>query len=216
MQGSRSTRELPRTHGDAPAFTSSMRAFEAEFEYLCRALRRRGISRVDAEDLVQDVLLVMWRRWDDYDRARPLRLWLTGIALRVASDHRRRKERELPFGVVNPRSEAPDAEAHVGARAALSSLSRALDRLPEEQRALVMLHEIENVPMREIAEHLALSLPATYARLYAARRALLRGMGALPEDGDVPGEGAAARYDAGDPPPGKARRARAAAIEPRT
>lgn len=145
-----------------------------EFEYLCGALRKRGFSQSDAEDLAQEVMLVMCRRWGDYDRSRPLRLWLTGIAIRIASHHRRRGFREVPVGVLEQESAVQDAEAMLVARGLLADLTRALNRLPERQRALLWWHDVENVSVRQIADRLGLSTPATYARIYAARRALLK------------------------------------------
>jgi RNA polymerase sigma-70 factor (ECF subfamily) len=147
---------------------------ELEFDHLCRALRKRGFSHSDAEDLAQEVMLVMCRRWDHYDRSRPLRLWLTGIALRVASHHRRRCCREVPVGVLERQSAVLDVESMLVARGLLADLGRALTRLPQRQRTLLMWHDMENVSVRQIAARLGLSLPATYARLYSARRALLR------------------------------------------
>ena len=36
---------------------------ENEFDYVYQSLRRRGLSPADAEDVVQEVFLIMWRRW---------------------------------------------------------------------------------------------------------------------------------------------------------
>jgi RNA polymerase sigma-70 factor (ECF subfamily) len=147
---------------------------ELEFDYLCRGLRKRGFSQSDAEDLAQEVMLIMCRRWHEYDRSRPLRLWLTGIAFRVASHHRRRGCREVPVGAVERPSPTLDMESMLLARGLLSDVERALKQLPERQRALLLWHDVENVSVRQIATRLGLSKPATYARLYAARRALIR------------------------------------------
>jgi RNA polymerase sigma-70 factor, ECF subfamily len=152
---------------------------ELELDHLCRALRKRGFSQSDAEDLAQEVMLVMCRRWQDYDRSRPLRLWLTGIAFRVASEHRRRGLREVPVGGLERQSAALDVESRLVARGLLSEVGRALARLPECQRAMLTWHDLENLSIRQIAARLGLSRPATYARLYAARRALLRASDAM-------------------------------------
>src|SRR6185436_10287805 len=85
-------------------------AFAAEVDVVYRALRRFGVDVVEAEDLVQEVFVVMCRRWADYDRGRPLRPWLLGIAFRVARDHRKRPRRELAVGVVDHLDESTDPE----------------------------------------------------------------------------------------------------------
>jgi len=47
-----------------------IRIFEADFDYVYRSLVRMGISAADAEDLAQEVFLVMWRRRADWDSER--------------------------------------------------------------------------------------------------------------------------------------------------
>ena len=88
-------------------FLSCIGVFEAQFDYVYHALRRHGISPIDAEDLVQEVFLVMWRRWAEYDTTRPLRPWLAGIAFRVAYNYRQRSGREVPGGIVDAEDESP-------------------------------------------------------------------------------------------------------------
>ena len=54
-------------------------AFEAELDFVYRTLRRHGAGPTDAEDLTQEVFLVVWRRWRDYDPHRPLRPTTGGV-----------------------------------------------------------------------------------------------------------------------------------------
>ena len=63
-------RRSPNTSTGPEAVT----AFADNYHYLRTMLRRRGMSGADAEDLAQDVLLVMWRRRGDYDPSRPIRM----------------------------------------------------------------------------------------------------------------------------------------------
>src|SRR5690349_8546850 len=83
---------------EAAAFTRSGPAFAAQVDFLCRALRRAGVRESDVEDLVQDVFVVMWRRWGEYQRDRPLRPWLAGIAFHLAQRHLRLARRETSLG----------------------------------------------------------------------------------------------------------------------
>src|SRR5262245_40933029 len=85
-----------RSAGDDPAAVSCVRAFERELDFVYRVLRRLWVSSTDAEDLAQDVFLVLWRRWGDYRQDRPLRPWLGGIAARVAMKHWERRRRQVP------------------------------------------------------------------------------------------------------------------------
>ena len=87
-----------------------LRAFELEFDYVYRALLRQGVTASDAEDLVQDVFLVTWRRWADFDTDRPLRPWLAGIAFKVASEHLKRRRRWEPRAWLDPPDQTPAGE----------------------------------------------------------------------------------------------------------
>src|SRR5687767_7855526 len=70
-------------------------AFEREVAFVKQSLRRHGVGFDDADDLTHEVLIVMWRRWADYDPSRPLRPWLAGIVFKVAHRHRLRRRREI-------------------------------------------------------------------------------------------------------------------------
>jgi RNA polymerase sigma-70 factor (ECF subfamily) len=150
---------------------SAFRAFEAELDYVHRSLLRHGVAPADAEDLAQDVFLIVWRRWADFDRGRPLRPWLAGIAFKVASDHLKRRRRWEPRAWLDPPDHAPGGEELLSAARARALAMRCLAALDERQRALIVLHDLDGVPMREIARLLSVPLFTAYSRLRAARRA---------------------------------------------
>jgi RNA polymerase sigma factor (sigma-70 family) len=163
-----------QTTGATVEFVHCIRAFETEFDYVYRALKRHGINASDAEDLAQEVFLVMWRRWADYDTERPLRPWLAGIAFKVAHDHRRRSGREVPGGLVDAEDQAPGAEEHLASARARSLVLKALASLPEKQRTLIVMHDLDGASMREIADTLAVPLFTAYSRLRSARQAFAK------------------------------------------
>jgi len=159
------------------------RCYRRELDYLIGSLRRLGTPRGDIEDLLHEIFLVMLRRWEHYDRERPLRPWLFGIAFRVASEHRKRGARELL-------SDSHDAE-DVGARpddmaAATQNrrlLLEALATIPLDRRAVLIMHEVDETPMRDIAEQLSIPLFTAYSRLRKARRELETALVALVKGG---------------------------------
>jgi RNA polymerase sigma-70 factor (ECF subfamily) len=163
-----------QTTGATVEFVHCIRAFENEFDYVYRALKRHGVNASDAEDLAQEVFLVMWRRWADYDTERPLRPWLAGIAFKVAHDHRRRSGREVPGGLVDAEDQAPGAEEHLASARARSLVLKALASLPEKQRTLIVMHDLDGASMREIADTLAVPLFTAYSRLRSARQAFAK------------------------------------------
>ena len=83
-------------------------AYDAEFEGVWLYLRRLGVPAADVEDAVHDVFVVAHRRYATYDRTRPLRPWLLGIAFRVAAQWRRQRRREVD--VDEPGRDLPDTK----------------------------------------------------------------------------------------------------------
>jgi RNA polymerase sigma factor (sigma-70 family) len=165
---------VARQPGPTLEFVNCVRAFETEFDYVYRALKRHGVNPADAEDLAQEVFLVMWRRWADYDSARPLRPWLAGIAFKVAHDYRRRSGREVPGGLVDAEDQAPGAEEHIASARARTLVLRALGSLPEKQRTIIVMHDLDGASMREIADILSVPLFTAYSRLRSARQAFAK------------------------------------------
>src|SRR5207248_2142231 len=80
--------------------------YEAQFGYVWHSLRRLGVRERDLEDLAHDVFVAFYRGIEGYDRARPVKPWLFGIAFRVASDYRRRAQHRLE--VPHEKQEATD------------------------------------------------------------------------------------------------------------
>src|SRR2546430_4184610 len=99
QHASRSVADLPRID-----------ARREDYHYVRAILRRNGVNARDAEDLVQEVLLVMWRRRGDFDPSRPLRPWLGGIAIKVAAAFRKRKVREVSADRIEARDFGRDPE----------------------------------------------------------------------------------------------------------
>lgn len=149
--------------------TTAFQAFQREFDYLCRTLRRLGVPNEDLEDEAHEVFLVLDRKWQDYDRSRPLRPYLFGIAFRVIANRKRRRARERPLGAEDVVDESPTADDQLEAARARELVLRALDRVPIVRRAVLVMHDIDEVPMREVAEALSLPLFTGYSRLRKAR-----------------------------------------------
>jgi RNA polymerase sigma-70 factor (ECF subfamily) len=148
--------------------------YEAHASFVWRNLRRLGVSDADVEDKMQEVFVVAHRRWEEFvDRGYGPRAWLFQIALRVASDarrHRRRHPVDPDGGVAQERQsiEAPQAAA-VDQRQALDLLDRALAAIDMGRRAVLVLHEIEQMTAPEIARTLDIPLNTVYSRLRVAR-----------------------------------------------
>lgn len=155
-----------------PGKPPSLRAiFEEYGTFVCRSLRRLGISEADLDDMLQEVFMVVYQRLGDFEERGRTRSWLYSICTRVAYAQRRklgRRREQLPGELPDTRAEATQQE-HVEDREALALGQRLLARLPAEQREVFVLYEVEGMPMAEIAEALGCPLQTAYSRLRAAR-----------------------------------------------
>ena len=148
--------------------------YDAHVAFVWRNLRRLGVMDRDVEDKCQEVFVVAHRRWVEFvDRGHGPRAWLFQIVLRVASDarrHRRRHPVDPDGGIAQEREsvEAPQAAA-VARKQALDLLDRALASIDMGRRAVLVLHEIEQMTAPEIARTLELPLNTVYSRLRVAR-----------------------------------------------
>jgi RNA polymerase sigma-70 factor (ECF subfamily) len=145
-------------------------AFQSEFDYLCRTLRRLGVRPEDIEDDAHEVFLVLSRKWEEYDSTRPLRPFLFGIAFRVAASRKRRWWREVSREIEEPVSSTLQPDEAYAAAQARELVRRALARVPLPRRAVLVMHDVDEMPMRDIAEALSLQLFTGYSRLRKARR----------------------------------------------
>lgn len=139
---------------------------------MVRSLRRLGIAPADLEDLAHDVFMTVFRRLHTYDPARPIRPWLFGIAFRMASDFRRlvRHDREVPIASAPERSDdaaSPDEAASQTQDRQL--VLNALAKVNPARQPVFIMHDIEGLPMPEIAHALELPLGTAYSRLRQAR-----------------------------------------------
>jgi RNA polymerase sigma-70 factor, ECF subfamily len=147
--------------------------YQQQFRYVFRTLRRLGAGPAEVDDLVQEVFTVVFQRLGDYDRQRPIEPWLFGIAFRVASTHRRRRARRVPEVALGEREPADEdaagPEASLTDRRARELVLRALEGLSFDQRAVFVMHEIDEQPIPVVAETLGIPLNTAYSRLRAAR-----------------------------------------------
>ena len=148
----------------------ALEAYRVEFDYICRTLQRLGVRAADVEDLAHELFLVLSRKWPDYDPSRPLRPYLFGIAFRVAARHRRRQAREVPGDVPEIADANADPDRILSAAEARSVVLLALERIALPRRAVFVMHDLDETPMRVIADTLRIPLFTAYSRLRKARK----------------------------------------------
>lgn len=161
--------------GSAPGRDRAFRLlYDAHVAFVWRNLRRLGVMDRDVDDKCQEVFVVAHRRFEEFaDRGHGPRAWLFQIVLRVASDarrHRRRHPVDPDGGFAGERVciDAPQAAAFAH-HEALGILDRALAGIDMGRRAVLVLHEIEQMTAPEIARTLEIPLNTVYSRLRVAR-----------------------------------------------
>jgi RNA polymerase sigma-70 factor, ECF subfamily len=159
-----------RTGTVSPEEASFRALYEAELAYVHRSLRRLGISEAEAEELAHDVFVVVFRKWDEFDRTRPARPWLFGIAYRTAArslERSWRKHERLIGEAVLEAAPAPPEAAE-----ARDTLLRALAMVEPDQRVVCILHDLDGHPAPEIATMLDVPVNTVYSRLRLGRQRL--------------------------------------------
>ena len=131
----------------------------------------------DAEDVVQDVFITVWKNADRFDpqKAR-ISTWLYKITANRCIDQRRRRFLRSFIGLddldSDPASEAPDAEARVSNRQELLIVRDGIAALPQRQRMALLLKVVADLDVPAITEVMGTSVGSTEQLLVRARRGL--------------------------------------------
>jgi RNA polymerase sigma-70 factor (ECF subfamily) len=124
-------------------------------------------SPAQAEDIASETFVRVFTRRDEV-RVASVKSYLFTIARNLHADGRRRESRhaELPEGLLDG---ALDPETSARDREALGLVLRALQQLPEVDRAALLMRAQDGIPYEEIAVALGLSLAAVKVRVHRAR-----------------------------------------------
>lgn len=156
---------------EARAFVEALfaRHHSEIYAYLVRMVRDPDL----AADLTQDAFVKAYRAYDPLGKPDNARAWLYQIAHRVAIDELRRRKviRFVPF-VGQSRGAAPSVERLAMDARLSGELVRALARIPERQRAALLLAEVHDLSGLELAAVLGVSHVAARALLTRARESL--------------------------------------------
>jgi RNA polymerase sigma-70 factor (ECF subfamily) len=153
--------------------------YEAHFRFVWGTLRRLGVREADALDLTQKVFLTLHARAGDFEGRSKLRTFIFGICQRVASDYRRsamvRYEVVTDSAELDARRESDeDAQVDAESRQHAAAAESILNKLPEPQRVVFVLFELDEMSGDEIAELLDVPVGTVRSRLRLAREAVRR------------------------------------------
>ena len=148
-------------------------------ENLYRLAFRFSGTREDAEDLVQDLLIKLYSRQTELETIEQLRPWLAKSLYRLYIDQFRRAQRS-PLSYVESETDVGEQSASHHDQPELEMqreqqqemISKALDRLSDEHRALIILCDIEGFSTPEVQQVLDLPGGTVKSRLHRARARL--------------------------------------------
>lgn len=151
--------------------------YEQHFDFVWRSARRLGIPDGAVDDVAQEVFIVVHRKLAEFEGRSSLKTWLFAITRRVVSDHRRRLKRQhphTPFPDDRMPSDGVSPQERAARQEAAMVLHGFLDSLPDEQREVFVLSELEQMTAPEIGEATEVKLNTVYSRLRLARKAFER------------------------------------------
>jgi RNA polymerase sigma-70 factor (ECF subfamily) len=143
-------------------------------------VRRATNDASDAEDLVHVTFMTAARAAGNFDGRQSCRPWLVGIAARLL--HRRKRglsrwARALRELTVREGQRHTDPHRALSARDEVNRLSKALEKLSEPKRIVLLLAETEGLSSEDIATALQIPVGTVWTRLHHARRDLRRLLG---------------------------------------
>lgn len=171
---------------DAELIAETLHGLPESFGLLVRKHQDRLYNAVvclmgnmeDARDVVQETMLQAFRRLETFRQSSGFYTWLYRIAFNMAASHRRRKRFVVSVdeGRANNGAEPIDAEPTPDACCARDEqrqlVRQAIAQLPDEQRAVLVLREMDGLHYDAIAEALALPVGTVRSRLHRARMQL--------------------------------------------
>jgi RNA polymerase sigma-70 factor (ECF subfamily) len=158
---------------DAPvAVPSFARVYDEYFAFVWRSARRLGVPEASLDDVVQDVFVTVYRRLPDFEGRSQLKTWIFGILRHTISDLRRGQRRKPTSALDQEPADLREASPQDAAARAegVKLLHEALASLPDDQREVFVLAELEQLSSPEIAAALDVNLNTVYSRLRSARQ----------------------------------------------
>lgn len=153
--------------------------FEAYYDRMCRYVQSMVHDPIEAEDLTQETFLRAFRERDSLREEAAQTAWLYRIATHVALDRLRQRARRAPreadvdlAEVELPDRDGPSLQQSLEQEEMSACVQDYLANLADPYRAVILLHDTEDLTGSEIAELLDLPLATVKMRLHRARRRL--------------------------------------------
>lgn len=142
---------------------------------LFRLSLRITMQHAEAEDVVQDTLLKLWERRQDLNNINSLEAYALITCRNIALDRIALKEKQnisLDDSNADRPADEPTMQERLEKEESLSKLRRLIDKLPEQQRSVLQLRDIEGLSTRKTAEIMHMTEEAVKVNLFRARQML--------------------------------------------
>ena len=164
--------------GDSSAFSALVRRHEKRVYNLCYRMLGR---EEDARDAAQDAFLTALRKISSFRGEAQFTTWLHRVTVNACYDVLRKKKREPLLEPARdedaPEPPGPASPDHADSAIAAVDVQRALMRVPQEFRAVLVLHDVHDLAYEDIAESLGIPVGTVKSRLHRGRIALAEELG---------------------------------------
>ncbi|WP_437277510.1 sigma-70 family RNA polymerase sigma factor [Sorangium sp. So ce375] len=168
-------RRASHSEGDERAAAHARLFCPAQVRAVLRWLGTLGVPRCHRTDVAGQVWLSVWESWPRFDptRGRPER-WLNAITLHVASHYHERmgRRREELVDLIDVADPATDAAAAMESDSIRTGTLDAVNALDPKLRFVLVAHDLDGIPMAQVAEVAGLPLSTLYKRRTKAIGAL--------------------------------------------
>jgi RNA polymerase sigma-70 factor, ECF subfamily len=171
--------------GDSTAYRGLVERYQGRIYSVCYGMAR---NREDARDLAQEAFVKAFKNLSRFRFGASFYTWLCRIAMNVSIDHlRRQKVRRADVfdeaiasrsadGVISLQHHRHDPGKDLERKRLHAAILAAMDELPEEQKQVVVLREVEGMAYKEIAEVMDIPEGTVMSRLYYARKKLQKAL----------------------------------------
>ena len=139
---------------------------------LFRLALRITLDRAEAEDVVQDTLIKVWNRRDEWAQFDSIEAYCLTIARNLAIDRSQKMEAQH-IGLTPETQEMPDAltpDRQLEDSERLKLVNQLVNEMPEKQRTILQLRDIEGKSYKEIADLLQVTEEQVKVHLFLARQ----------------------------------------------
>ncbi|HEX7057007.1 MAG TPA: RNA polymerase sigma factor SigW [Bacilli bacterium] len=166
--------------GDRNAFSELVRLYSTKIFHLAYRMLN---NRQEAEDVVQDTCLRVYRNLDKYDPEQRFSTWIYRIATNLCIDRLRRRKGQYSLDADLPEGDGLDwhsmlASEERGPESSLllsetqAKVRKAINTLPQKYKAVVVLRYLQDLSLQEISEILGLPVTTIKTRVHRGREYL--------------------------------------------